>query len=93
MVLTWVGGFDIIYAQQDAEFDSANKLYSIPSHFGSGRASRISSVLHLVSILTAILVGLKSDAGIVYFAGTLIFSILLLIEHIVARQYGLCYNQ
>ncbi len=85
MVLTWVGGFDIIYAQQDAEFDAANKLYSIPSRFGNKSASVISSVLHLLSVLTALLIGLISDAGIVYFAGTLIFAILLLIEHLVAR--------
>jgi 4-hydroxybenzoate polyprenyltransferase len=85
MVLTWVGGFDIIYAQQDAEFDSENKLHSIPSRFGNKSASVISSILHLLSILTAGIVGLITNAGIIYFAGTAIFAVLLLIEHIIAR--------
>ena len=35
LVLTWCGGFDIIYALQDAEFDRARGLHSIPSHFST----------------------------------------------------------
>ena len=31
LVLTWCGGFDIIYALQDAEFDRKRGLHSIPS--------------------------------------------------------------
>src|SRR5690606_17695278 len=33
-VVTWVSGFDIIYALQDEEFDRKNKLNSIPVFFG-----------------------------------------------------------
>ncbi len=85
LVLTWVGGFDIIYSQQDAEFDSGNKLHSIPSRFGNKWASAISSFLHFLSALTAIIIGLLLDAGIVYYSGVVIFGSLLAIEHIVAR--------
>lgn len=35
IVLTWVSGFDIIYALQDDEFDKNNRIYSIPSVTGS----------------------------------------------------------
>lgn len=85
LVLTWVGGFDIIYSQQDAEFDSDNKLHSIPSRFGNKWATAISSILHFLSTLTAIIIGLQLDAGIVYYIGVVIFGSLLAIEHIVAR--------
>lgn len=33
-VLTWVSGFDIIYALQDEEFDNTHKLFSIPAAIG-----------------------------------------------------------
>lgn len=85
MVLTWVGGFDIIYSQQDAEFDSNNKLYSIPSRYGQKGASVFSILLHMLSTVTALFIGLIIDAGIAYFAGLAIFGLLLAIEHIVAR--------
>src|SRR5688572_8068979 len=35
---TWVGGFDVLYACQDLEFDRAHGLRSIPVRFGLRRA-------------------------------------------------------
>ena len=37
-VTLWVGGFDVLYACQDVEFDKAAGLYSIPKRFGIARA-------------------------------------------------------
>ncbi|MBA4321662.1 MAG: 4-hydroxybenzoate octaprenyltransferase, partial [Odoribacter sp.] len=42
IVLTWVSGFDIIYALQDDEFDRTNNLYSLPSKTGRHKALVIS---------------------------------------------------
>ena len=39
-VAAWVGGFDLIYACQDIDFDRAHGLYSIPARFGPGAACR-----------------------------------------------------
>lgn len=50
-VITWVAGFDVLYALQDIEFDRKEKLYSIPSRFGLKKALAISSVLHFVCAL------------------------------------------
>ena len=44
IVLTWVSGFDIIYALQDDEFDRTNRLYSIPSRIGRPKALVISNI-------------------------------------------------
>ena len=44
LVMTWCGGFDIIYALQDADFDRKNGLYSIPARF-SARVSLLFSIL------------------------------------------------
>ena len=54
-VLTWVSGFDIIYALQDEEFDKANGLNSIPANFGAKNALRISEVLHILSFIFVLL--------------------------------------
>ena len=44
IVLTWVSGFDIIYALQDDDFDKSNKLHSLPSAAGRKNALRISNL-------------------------------------------------
>src|ERR1700758_651807 len=46
-VLTWVSGFDIIYALPDADFDKTQNLHSIPTRLGIKGALRVSEVLHL----------------------------------------------
>ncbi len=49
-VAAWVGGFDLIYACQDIDFDRAHGLHSIPARFGPQRALEISEMLHGGSI-------------------------------------------
>jgi len=56
-VLTWVSGFDIIYALQDEVFDRENGLNSIPALLGKSRALGVSSLLHLVSGISIALFG------------------------------------
>jgi 4-hydroxybenzoate polyprenyltransferase len=48
-VLTWVSGFDIIYALQDEQFDREKKLHSIPAFLGKNRALLVSSFLHVLT--------------------------------------------
>jgi 4-hydroxybenzoate polyprenyltransferase len=85
-VLTWVAGFDIIYACQDYEFDRANGLRSIPERVGIRGALRVSRVLHLLSF--GMLLGLRSffPLGIVYLAGILLVGGLLVYEHRLVRH-------
>jgi 4-hydroxybenzoate polyprenyltransferase len=49
-VTFWVGGFDILYACQDVEFDRAHGLNSIPQAFGIRRALLLSRVLHVLML-------------------------------------------
>ena len=46
----WVGGFDVLYACQDLEFDVAHGLRSIPVRFGVANALLISRAMHVVAI-------------------------------------------
>ena len=47
----WVGGFDVLYACQDFEFDRAHGLRSIPVRFGIRRALTISRVMHALAVV------------------------------------------
>src|SRR6516225_11531788 len=46
-VTLWVGGFDVLYACQDVEFDQRAGLYSIPKRFGIAKALLIARLMHL----------------------------------------------
>lgn len=50
-VVCWSGGFDMIYALQDAEFDTRYGLHSVPSSFGVVKAIRIARVMHGLAVL------------------------------------------
>lgn len=49
-VAAWVGGFDLIYACQDIDFDRAHGLHSIPARFGAARALQVSEMAHGASV-------------------------------------------
>lgn len=49
-IVCWSGGFDMLYALQDAGFDRANGLYSMPSAIGVPNAIRFSRTLHVVAV-------------------------------------------
>src|ERR1019366_5336950 len=50
-VTLWTGGFDVIYACQDYEFDGAEALCSIPRTVGIAAALRIAQALHLAMLV------------------------------------------
>lgn len=85
IVLTWVSGFDIIYALQDDEFDKDNRLFSIPSRVGRRNAIIISSAVHFITFGLVITAGLYRESGYLYWTGAGIFSILLLYQHLIVR--------
>ena len=80
-VLTWVSGFDIIYALQDEEFDKENGLNSIPANFGGKNALRISEVLHVLSFIFILLPVLFMPVGILYYIGIAFYGPLLIYQH------------
>jgi 4-hydroxybenzoate polyprenyltransferase len=85
-VLGWVAGFDIIYALQDEDFDKAQRLRSVPVALGATGALRVSSLLHVFSVLSLALAGSWGGRGGWYLAGLLIFSALLFYQHRLVKQ-------
>lgn len=80
-VLTWVSGFDIIYALQDEEFDRAHGLNSIPANFGGAKALRISEILHVLSFILIVLPIFYIEVGLLYYLGVLFYGGLLVYQH------------
>lgn len=81
-VLCWVTGFDILYACQDADFDRAAGLHSIPARFGVRSGLRIAAVCH--AVMFALLVALafaSPHLGTLYLAGLTVVGALLIYEH------------
>jgi 4-hydroxybenzoate polyprenyltransferase len=80
-VVTWVAGFDIVYACQDVEFDRKEGLYSIPAIFGVQRSLEISSFLHVLAPVFFIAVGVVMSMSWLYYIGVVIAIVLLFRQH------------
>ena len=46
-VTLWVGGFDVLYACQDVDYDQRAGLFSVPKRFGIARALLIARAMHI----------------------------------------------
>jgi 4-hydroxybenzoate polyprenyltransferase len=88
-ILLWVGGFDIIYALQDDDFDKSQKLRSIPVILGRSGALKLSRVIHIVSSFILILPGILMGSSNFYFAGWAVFSGLLVYQHSLVKSNDL----
>lgn len=84
-VLLWVSGFDIIYACQDADFDRAQGLHSVPGRLGVRGALRLASACHAAMVVALVGLGLAYPMGTLYFAGVGVVALLLAYEHAIVR--------
>ena len=87
-VFSWVAGFDIIYACQDADFDRRAGLCSLPAALGVPLALRLAAVCHLATLLLLAalpLVAPQVPLGWLYGGGVACVAILLLYEHLLVR--------
>ena len=76
----WVGGFDILYACQDLEFDRRAGLRSIPTRFGVPASIRISRVMHVLTIAAMLALGQAARLPPLYLAGVAFVAALLAYE-------------
>jgi 4-hydroxybenzoate polyprenyltransferase len=85
-VMGWVTGFDILYACQDADFDRAAGLHSVPARLGVARSLRAAAGCHAVMFVLLVALGFASPhLGAVYFAGLGAVGVLLVYEHALVR--------
>jgi len=84
-VTLWIGGFDIIYACQDVDFDRQTGLQSIPARFGVPLALHLSSICHILTVLLLMGLGLFLGYSWLYWIGMIIIGILLIYEHLLVK--------
>lgn len=84
-VTFWIGGFDVIYACQDVEFDREQGLKSIPAQFGLRRALQVAALSHVLAVLIMSGVGLVADLSWPYWLAIAVMAGLLAYENNLVR--------
>ena len=88
-VTFWVGGFDVLYACQDFDFDREAGLHSVPRYFGIRAALWIARVFHLIMVGLLVTLLLAFGLGKLAAAGVLAVILLLAYEHSLVKPYDL----
>ena len=80
-VTFWVGGFDLLYACQDYEYDCRAGLHSLPRFIGIRKTLIAGRLFHVVTILCLAGMVMVFGLGGIAWVGVLLFSALLVYEH------------
>jgi 4-hydroxybenzoate polyprenyltransferase len=88
-VTLWVGGFDVLYACQDVEFDKAAGLYSIPKKFGVARALLIARGMHVVMVALLAWLAFSFQLPWPAWVGICLVAALLAYEHSLVKPNDL----
>ena len=90
-LMTYIAGFDILYACQDIKFDRKEGLFSLPSKIGAKKAMRISCVLHLSTFVFLFIMYATFDMHPVFLLFLGIIGILLIAEHKLVKPDNLAH--
>jgi len=84
-VTLWVGGFDVLYACQDVDYDSSAGLFSVPKRFGIARALLIARAMHVGVV--AMLASLAASFALPWpaWVGIAVVAALLAYEHSLVK--------
>jgi 4-hydroxybenzoate polyprenyltransferase len=85
VVFFWVGGFDILYACQDCDFDKANRLHSLPARWGIPLALKFAALSHLLTAVSLFALWQVGGFGQLFFVGIIAVTLLLIYEHWLVR--------
>ena len=88
-VIFWVGGFDMIYATQDYEFDRKQGLHSMVVRYGVPASLRLAQGMHAILLLCLLGFGLVSNLGWIYYLSLLAVAGALFYEHRAAASLDL----
>ena len=85
----WVGGFDVIYAVFDLDFDRAHGLHSVPVAVGERGALVVAAASHVATVMLLAAVGLLSGLDWIYWLGLLAVAAVLAWPHVDIARRGL----
>jgi 4-hydroxybenzoate polyprenyltransferase len=80
-VTFWVGGFDVLYACQDYDFDREAGLHSIPRYLGISGALWVARLFHLLMLMLLTALVIVFGLGKLAMVGVLAVALLLGYEH------------
>lgn len=80
-VTFWVGGFDVLYACQDIDFDRLHALNSIPQALGVPKALLLARTLHLLMLGLLVALLFVFGLGKIAMVGVAVVALLLAYEH------------
>src|ERR1700676_3661587 len=88
-VTLWVGGFDVLYACQDIDYDRSAGLFSIPQRFGVANVLLIARIMHVGVV--ALLIWLAASFALPWPAwlGIAVVAALLTYEHSLVKANDL----
>ncbi len=90
VVTLWIGGFDIIYACLDLDFDRREGIHSLPVSIGVGPALWVTRIFHALAVALLVAVGLVfTQLGIIYYAGVALVAALLAYENAIVSPRDL----
>ena len=88
-VTFWVGGFDVLYACQDYDFDRQAGLHSVPRYFGISGSLWIARGFHLIMVGLLIALLIVFSMGKLAAIGVVAVILLLIYEHSLVRPNDL----
>jgi 4-hydroxybenzoate polyprenyltransferase len=81
----WIGGFDLIYACQDAEIDRAIGVRSVPARYGVPFALRLSTAVHVVTFGLFVWFGELIGLGRLWQVGLAVAAAAFVYEHAIVK--------
>ncbi|MDI1461858.1 menaquinone biosynthesis prenyltransferase MqnP [Catellatospora sp. KI3] len=85
----WIGGFDLIYACQDAEVDRQIGVRSVPARYGVANALRISTAVHVLTFILFVLFGVWVGLGWPWWIGLALTAAAFAYQHIIVTPTDL----
>ena len=85
----WIGGFDLIYACQDAEVDRQIGVRSVPARHGVAAALRISTVTHLITFALFVIFGIWVGYGWPWWVGLALTAAAFAYQHVIVTPTDL----
>jgi 4-hydroxybenzoate polyprenyltransferase len=81
----WIGGFDLIYACQDAEVDRRIGVRSVPARYGVAFALNLSIAIHVVTLALFVWFGVLVGLGWPWWLGLVVTAGAFVYEHAIVR--------
>lgn len=85
----WIGGFDLIYACQDAEVDREIGVHSVPARYGLRFALHASTVAHVVTFVLFVWFGALVGFGWLWWIGLALTAVAFAYQHLVVSPTDL----